>query len=245
MKVRIFAALALLLVPALTHANWEGREQRRAFMTQMAKRHGLTQASANTVHKLNVRFGSSLARENVYYTTWPTFLSFAGEARNVALGAAYVDHGAGPHGHIVVGDRVRDSIDPNIDRRFKNGARTRDEWLLHRPWGSRVFALWKAPASSLAKVGIETENAVRNLTWCGMNCVAMVNGHLSREAHVPGTDPSSPFLHLRASGWPHEGAEAVFGAKPDIVIQVLDEGGYETVRANHEHHPLKPWDGAL
>ena len=240
------AALVLSLVAPFSSAHaWEPEPARRSHMTQLAQRFGLTQASQPTVERLNQRFGCRLKTENVYYTTASNFARLAGQLQNVALGACYVDHGEGPHAMIVCGDRIRDSIDPGFPTTFReNGQKTREQGLAQGHGSARVFALWKAPTASLTKVGINTEAAVRNHAQSGLNCVAMANGNLWSEGNLPQRNEASPFANLRSQGWPHEGAEAVFGANPDVVIQVVDDRSFNAIRANHDAHLIKPWNAA-
>lgn len=234
------------LIPALAFANgWRPQPERRNHLAGVAQRHGLTRASQFTVDRFNQRFGSSLGADHLYYTSWDQFMRFAAEAQQVALGVSYVDHGGGPHAMIVVGNRVRDSIDPGLPGTFhENGQKTRDQSLLEGHSSARVLALWNAPVDVLTTVGINTDAAVRNHAWHGLNCVAMVNGNLWSEAHVPHDNPQSPFYLLRPQGFPVEGAESVLGLNPDLVIQVVDQGSFGAISSNHHGHLIKPWYSA-
>jgi hypothetical protein len=246
LRASILAASVFLFAIAPCWAErteWKPTNQRRAELIKLANTSGLQRASKGTVQALNREYGLNLKPTQVRIVPFssaedPTFWKFVEKAKCLSLGAAVMPHQGGPHSMLLVGDYIRDSIDPGIDRRFIDNTKTRQDTFGKSHDSPRIFCLWNATTSALTKVGLESEGKMNDKRYEGINCAQFVLEPLANEGNA---NSGSPFAGLQPTGWPEKGLRRLLEKQPDMVIQVVPKRDYDIIMANHANHEIRFW----
>lgn len=244
----VFLVLSLGPSLALAEARWAPQQERRAFLTALANRHGFAvgTASAHTTARLNERLHTRapLSASNVRITDYETWGRLAHDLKAHVIGGAATPHMGGPHLYLVAGEWLADSIDRTVgDRFYDTGTKARRQFLGNGYHFPRIFLLWAAPVESLTLVGQESERIVRERAADGYNCAVLMAKTLGKEGQAHSSSPFAGQMSLQHLVQPvtHHALNGVGEIGPDLVVQVLRGEDFHQVQQNWPGHEIQFW----
>jgi len=222
--------------------GWSPAHERQTSFVGLANKAGLPMAGEAAVKALQRAYDLPLTRERVRVVSFSgerKFWTFVEQAKGCALGTAVTPHSEGPHPHLLTGDQVYDGIQPGWRRSDGSRATFLDGTMMRRDsfgqvhqGSSRIFCLFKAPASSVARVQRSAEKLYTTKRERGINCALLVTQELAREGHdVPG----SPFAAMVEEVFPKHAVKSVIKARPDLILQVVPDHQLDQLLQTPDH----------